>query len=146
MSKNLLAEILLRHENDLLTEWLQLQKAALAGGRERLPESQAKAQSHDFLVALRDALGDGAGSDLTDAKWTRMRELLADLSRQRAVLGMSATDTATFVFSFKQALFNRLQQEYGTKPEMLVEQAPSGSNNTQACNVQRFINHSSQIQ
>jgi rsbT co-antagonist protein RsbR len=120
LSKNLLSEILLGHENDLLTEWLQLQRQALGGGRERFPESQAKTQSHDFLVALRDAVGAGADSDLADARWARMRELLGDLSRQRAVQGLSATDTATFVFSFKQALFNRLQQEYGKNPEVLI--------------------------
>ena len=120
LSTNLLPEILLRHENELLTEWLQLQKESLTGARERVPESQVRAQSHDFLVALRDALGSGAGSDVTEAKWARMRELLGDISRQRAVQGFAASETATFVFSFKQALFNRLRQEYGTDPETLV--------------------------
>jgi rsbT co-antagonist protein RsbR len=120
LSTNLFSEILLRHENELLTEWLQLQKESLAGARERLPESQVRAQSHDFLVALRDALGGGAGSDVNEAKWARMRELLADISRQRAMQGFAASETATFVFSFKQALFNRLRQEYGSDPETLV--------------------------
>ena len=126
-NNNLLAEMLSRHENELLTEWLQLQKEAIGGGRDRLPESQAQNQSHDFLVALRDALGAGAGSDLSDAKWTRMRELLGDLSRQRAIQGKSASDTATFVFSFKQALFNRLQQEYGTNPQVLLSATWQGT-------------------
>lgn len=120
MSTNLLSEILSRHENELLTEWLQLQKDSLAGLRERSPEAQLRAQSHDFLVALRDALSNGAGSELIDAKWARMRELLGEISRQRAVQGFSASETATFVFSFKQALFNRLRLEYGTDPEVLV--------------------------
>jgi rsbT co-antagonist protein RsbR len=49
-----------------------------------------------------------------------MRELLGEMSRQRALQGFAASETATFVFSFKQALFNRLRQEYGSDPETLV--------------------------
>ena len=120
MSTNLLSEILARHENELLTEWLRLQKESVGVGRERVPESQLRSLSHDFLVALRDALRQGEGSDLSKPQWARMRELLGDLSRQRAVQGFSASETATFVFSFKQALFDRLRQEYGTNPEVLV--------------------------
>jgi rsbT co-antagonist protein RsbR len=127
LSTNLLSEILVRHENELLTEWLQLQKDSLAGARERVSEAQLRVQSHDFLVALRDALSSGAGSDIADSKWARMRELLGDLSRQRVLQGYSAVETATFVFSFKQALFNRLRQQYGSDPETLVTSTWQGT-------------------
>ncbi len=120
MSTNLLSEILARHENELLTDWLQLQKESLASGRERVSESQLRTQSHDFLVALRDALKIGETSDLNKPQWARMRELLGELSRQRAVQGFSASETAIFVFSFKQALFNRLRQEYGNDSDVLI--------------------------
>jgi rsbT co-antagonist protein RsbR len=120
LSTNLLSEILARHENELLTEWLQLQKASLASNRGRLSESQLRSMSHDFLVAIRDALRAGESSDLNKPEWSRMRELLGDLSRQRAGEGFSASDTATFVFSFKQALFDRLRQDYGNDPEVLI--------------------------
>ena len=102
LSPNLLSEILLHHGNELLIDWLQLQKESLGGSRERLPESQTRTQSHDFLMTLRDSLAAGAGSDLHEAKWAKMRELLGDLSRQGALQGLSVSETATFVFSFKQ--------------------------------------------
>ena len=98
-----------------------MQKESPLSGRERVPESQLRSQSHDFLVALRDALRNGESSDLSKAQWARMRELLGDLSRQRAAQGHSASETATFVFSFKQALFDRLRQEYGATSEALVD-------------------------
>jgi rsbT co-antagonist protein RsbR len=120
LSTNLLTHILAQHENDLLTEWLRTQKETLGSGRERVPESLLRSQSHDFLVALLDALNNGEGTDLSKPQWARMCGLLGDLSRQRAMQGFSASETATFVFSFKQILFNRLRQEYGTDPEVLV--------------------------
>jgi rsbT co-antagonist protein RsbR len=120
LSTNLLSEILSRFENELLTDWLRLQKEALSSHRERISEPNLRAQSHDFLDALRDALKTGEKVDLSKPQWARMRDMLGELSRQRAVLGFSAAETALFVFSLKEALFNRLQQEYGNSPENLV--------------------------
>ena len=42
-----------------------------------------------------------------------MRELLEDLSRDRAVQGFSPSETAIFVFSLKEPLFELLRQELG---------------------------------
>jgi rsbT co-antagonist protein RsbR len=42
-----------------------------------------------------------------------VRDLLSELSRSRALLGFSPTETATFVFSFKRPLFDELQQRFG---------------------------------
>jgi rsbT co-antagonist protein RsbR len=120
VSQNLLSQVLSRHENELLTDWLQLQKDSLGAGRERVPESQVRSQSHDFLVALREGFAGGETADLSKPQWATMRELLGDLSRQRADQRFSTSETATFVFSFKQALFNRLREEYGSNSETLV--------------------------
>src|SRR5947209_18341132 len=50
--------------------------------------------------------------DLGRPEWARMRDLLADISRQRAARGFTPSETATFVFSFKRPLFTRLGTEY----------------------------------
>jgi rsbT co-antagonist protein RsbR len=120
LSNNLLSETLSRHENELLTDWLRLQKESLGSGHERISESNLRTQSHDFLDALREALKARGTRDLGKPEWARMRDLLGDLSRQRASQGFSAGDTARFVFSFKEALFSRLQQEQGSNPEDLM--------------------------
>ena len=120
MSTNLLSEILSRYENELLTDWLRLQKELLNAGRERISESNLRAQSHDFLDALREALQTDGIPDLSKPHWARMRDMLGELSRQRALQGFSPAETALFVFSLKEVLFSRLQQEYGSSPEHLV--------------------------
>jgi rsbT co-antagonist protein RsbR len=40
-----------------------------------------------------------------------MRDLLTDVSRQRAAQGFSPSETASFVFTFKQPLFARIGTE-----------------------------------
>jgi rsbT co-antagonist protein RsbR len=127
VSANLLSDVLTRYENELLTDWLQLQRASLGSGRERIQDAHLHSQSHDFLLALREAAKSGETFDAKKPQWGRMRDLLSDLSRQRATQGFSATETATFVFSFKQALFKRLAQAYESDPQNLLAATWEGS-------------------
>lgn len=119
MTKTRIAEIVARNESDLLSEWIGLQNLILSARRDRISESQMRTESQDFLRALNGALSDGASTDIAGSRWSRMRELLTALSRQRASQGFSPSETATFVFSFKQPLFARLVSEYANDTEGL---------------------------
>lgn len=122
MSQTRLPEIIARHEKDLLSEWQRLQNEFLAARRDRISEPQLRVNSHDFLKALTEALSQNAGPDLAAAKWSTMRELLTEITRQRAVQGFSPTETSTFVFSFKQPLFTRLGLEYSNDAKGLADE------------------------
>lgn len=112
MSKTRLPEIVAHHEKELLQEWMQRQKESLAARKDRISEPQLYANSQDFLRALTDALYRNAGTELEKPEWSNMRELLGEISRQRATQGFTPSETATFVFSFKQPLFARINAEY----------------------------------
>lgn len=112
MSKTRLPEILAQHEKELLDEWMQRQKQSLAARHARISEAQLYANSQDFLRALSDALYRDAGTELEKPEWSNMRELLGEISRQRATQGFTPSETATFVFSFKQPLFARIDADY----------------------------------
>jgi rsbT co-antagonist protein RsbR len=108
-----LPEILRRHEGEILTDWVRQQAASgSAGGKIR--ESDSRERSRSLLTAVREALETGSAADINGAPWAPARELLAELSRNRARQGFSPVETATFVFSLKLPLFARLRQEYGT--------------------------------
>lgn len=123
MSTQSLLDIVQRHENDLLTEWLRLQNRNLAARRDRISESQLRANSQDFIMGLREALAATDSPDTSGAEWAKLREVLTEVSKQRASLGFSPTETATFVFSFKQALFGKLREEYSNDPTKFAELA-----------------------
>ncbi|HUN99147.1 MAG TPA: RsbRD N-terminal domain-containing protein, partial [Bradyrhizobium sp.] len=50
-----------------------------------------------------------------------LREFLGDISRSRAVQGFSPSETATFVFSLKQPLFDTINGDKGISPTQLAE-------------------------
>jgi rsbT co-antagonist protein RsbR len=118
-SSSRLPEILRRHEGDILADWVRQQVVSGASGG-KLRESDSREQSRSLLAAIREALETGSVSDINSAPWSPARELLADLSRNRARQGFSPAETATFIFSLKLPLFSRLRQEYGTDAAALA--------------------------
>jgi rsbT co-antagonist protein RsbR len=120
--KSHLPEIIARQEEELLSEWMRRQTEFFASRRDRVSEAQLRANSQDFLRILTDALSQGAGRDFARPEWSSLRELLGEISRQRASQGFSPTETATFVFSLKQPLFARLLAEYANDKQGLEDE------------------------
>src|SRR5689334_15366362 len=108
MSKAGLTAILETQNQRLLDSWLasQRRQGALQGGR--IDESQLTEQSRRFLAELRNAIESGGADDLNAPAWTPTREVLDTVARERAVLGYSPAETASFVFSLKEPLFDLL--------------------------------------
>jgi rsbT co-antagonist protein RsbR len=107
-SQRPLREVVDKHESEILADWLELQLAATTLRRDLLDSDELREQSRRFLTLFRRGLEEseeGAGG-----AWEEARRLLAEISQARAVSGFTPSDTATFVFSLKQPLFERLRQ------------------------------------
>lgn len=117
----ILADVLARFQKELLNDWLRLQTQGTKSERHRISESQLRTNSQEFLEAVRETLATEDGLDINAEKWARARDLLSELSRQRAAQGFSPTDTANFIFSFKQALFTRLQTEFKDNSASVIQ-------------------------
>jgi rsbT co-antagonist protein RsbR len=113
------AEIVSRNEASLLADWLNLQ---LAGGYSKYDEKDLRDRSHQFLSLFREAVQRGDVENIEGPHWAEVRDMLGDLSRSRARQGFSPAETATFVFSLKQPLFNQLRTEYRDDAEGLGRQ------------------------
>lgn len=121
MPTHQLSDIIQRHEDDLLTKWLATQNQAIAARRDRITESQLRANSQDFIMVLGQAVAATKTDDISTPEFSRVREMLDDVSKTRAALGFSPTETALFALSFKQVLFDTLRKEYGADPALLAE-------------------------
>jgi rsbT co-antagonist protein RsbR len=110
-----LAALVGDNEKQIVPEWLELQKRAGVLQTGRITEAELASQSTDFLHLLRTGLATG-GLDISNAAYTPAREFLGNLSRSRALQGFSPTETATFVFSLKQPLFNLLNRHKSITP------------------------------
>ena len=110
--KTKIPEVLDKHEAGILADWMKEQVAATTVRPDLLKEGELRAQSGRFLELLREASRGENITDIQGANWAPLREMLGELSRSRAIQGFTSSETATFVFSFKQPLFTRLRQSH----------------------------------
>jgi rsbT co-antagonist protein RsbR len=82
-------------------------------------ETELREQSRDFLNLFNQALP--SGSDLNAPSWKPMKDLLAQTVRRRALQGFSPAETATFIFSLKQPLFNLVRAGFADAKEQAGE-------------------------
>jgi rsbT co-antagonist protein RsbR len=108
-------EAVLREQRDsLLESWVRAQMIATGVRTDLISESEMRVESDRFLTALSDAVSsDSAAPDIMDPRWEQIRDQLTTLSRSRATRGFSPTETATFVFSLKEPLFEALKGRDG---------------------------------
>jgi rsbT co-antagonist protein RsbR len=114
-----IASLVSRNEQTILPEWLELQKKAGTLNTGRISEGELRSQSQNFLHLLRDALAKG-GNDLSSPAYQPAKAMLGDLSRSRALQGFSPTETATFIFSLKQPLFNALNRDRALSADQIA--------------------------
>ncbi|MDQ6719519.1 MAG: STAS domain-containing protein [Candidatus Dormibacteraeota bacterium] len=121
ISKGGLANVLQRFEKDLLAEWVDEQKKVLTHGT-TLKEDQLRQQAAEFFTLLRQGVQDGNLSDIEGPEWDDARQVLAGVSRSRALQGFGPSQTAQFMLSLKQPIFNRLRQELGSDPQAFADE------------------------
>ena len=117
-----LQQIITKAHKELLAEWLQTQLAADTYRSDLMKESELREQSREFLALVQDAVRTGDMQNVESTAWTPVKEFLAAISRTRAIQGFSPAETATFVFSLKQALFTRLRREVTNDTQALADE------------------------
>ena len=105
------ARILQTHEADLLDDWLKEQRIAATLRPDLMNDDELREQSREFLSAMRSAVQSGNLTDINAPEWKSVRDLLGRISSNRASLGFSPSETATFVLSLKQPVFTQMAAE-----------------------------------
>jgi rsbT co-antagonist protein RsbR len=111
--------VLQKFGREILADWT----AALAGNLKndrRISEAEIANQTREFLTLLEAA--SAAGGSVESAAWAPIRDFLDSISRSRAQQGFTADETATFIFSFKKPLFERLRLELGKNAAELADE------------------------
>ena len=115
-----LASVIQKHQAELLAEWVTGLSGTLGDGR--ISETDLKQQTSEFLQLLLAGVKHGNVSDINAAEWAPVREFLDGISRSRAQQGFSASETATFIFSFKKPLFSRIQKDSTGDAQAIADQ------------------------
>jgi rsbT co-antagonist protein RsbR len=99
-----------QHYERLLNGWLACQKRdGVVGGQ--ITEAQLAEQAHRFLAEFRKGVAAGHFDDISGPEWDSTRSLLDTVATERAVQGFSPSETAIFVFSLKEPVFELLREE-----------------------------------
>jgi rsbT co-antagonist protein RsbR len=116
-----IAKTLLNERNEILRDWVLQQLSAGNLRADLISEAELRTDSEHFLNLLCEAVQSGNFNDILAPEYKPLLEMLEAFSHSRGLQGFTPSETATFVFSFKQPLFGALRKSGETQPSALVE-------------------------
>ena len=114
-----LGSIISQYRDSILSGWLRDMLGSTRRG-DLMKESELQAQCQQFLSLLAQATAQTTNTQ--SASYDPLREMLAVLSRTRALQGFSSRETATFVFSIKQPLFSAIRESLGKDSAAMADE------------------------
>ena len=110
-NQSLILTLIEKHQSALLDDWLDCMARSTPSGGTLRRDGEAPEQAKRFLEQLRRGARNKQLEDVNAPDWAPIRDLLEDISRARVTQGFTPTETATFVFSLKEPLFQLLRRE-----------------------------------
>ena len=117
-----LLQLLSDQEPKILSDWIEQQLNADITRTHLLSETELRSQSRHFLKAFRQVLATGEVSDIHTNGWAEVRDLLGEISQDRARQGFTPSETAIFIFSLKEPLVAYLRQMIKDDPTALLDE------------------------
>ena len=111
MASTRLQDIVARHEDDLLSEWVQQQLKGTATRRDLIGDDQLREQSQIFLRLLRDAMKQPLFERLRRETWTDAKALADETWRATVLLDrLALLTTEAFLKGREEVIDRRLEQ------------------------------------
>jgi len=115
-----ISQIIQDHQADIGAEWMA-QLEALTVRSSGVAKDQLRKHCQQFLAAFATATRGGELQNIEHRSWDEARELLSEISTSRARSGSTPSETATFVFSLKQAVFAHLNHGFAADAAGLAQ-------------------------
>ena len=113
ISNNRIIQVLQSSQVQLLADWIKaLRATATSQVAAMISDAELQAQCQEFISLLSAAVAGGNFDNLVEEPWRPVKEFLAGVSRSRSRQGFSPSETAMFVFSFKEPLFANLRRAF----------------------------------
>ena len=114
--QSVLHDLVSRNETEILQRWIERQLGASHFRSDRISKVEVSDQSRRFLALFRQSVSSDS-ADIYSPAWANTRQMLEELSVSRAQQGFSPSETALFVFSLKETLFEGLQDQLPRDPK-----------------------------
>lgn len=117
-------QVVIKNETAILAGWM----SAMSSGMRRadlMNDKELKEQAAELLRLFTEA--SQASSDVQSSAFTQTREFLKEVAKSRMDQGFTPAETALFVLSLKQPVFNALRDALKDNPtELITEVWSSG--------------------
>jgi rsbT co-antagonist protein RsbR len=111
------AEIIARNENTIRADWLDNMSKSVQRA-DLMSKAELGEQTSRLLSAIIEGTKVDESAKLEGPAWNPAKELLQEISSSRARQGFTPSETAMFVFSLKQPLFNIMRREISGADEL----------------------------
>jgi rsbT co-antagonist protein RsbR len=112
--------VIQENEQQILEAWIG-HLSSLTFRKDAAAADQLRRHCAQLLALLPEATLAGGTDNIEGRAWDEVRNLLAEISGQRAKQGSTPSETATFVFSLKQSLFVTLRTALTAEPAVLAD-------------------------
>ena len=119
MSK--LSEIISKNEPEIRKDWMK-NMVGTVRRTDLMNDQELQNQARDLLSGLVEGVRSGETATLDGPAWSRVRDQMQSISSSRAEQGFSPSETATFVLSLKQPLFNAIRKELSRSADELFDE------------------------
>ena len=113
---NVLNDVLAGDEAGILQRWIESQVQSASFRSDRMTRADLTDEARRFLSLLRQPVSSG-NFDVYSPAWQGTRQLLEELSSSRAQQGFSPSETALFVLSLKETLFDAARVSTAKDPQ-----------------------------
>jgi rsbT co-antagonist protein RsbR len=122
IANNRVIQVLQGSQVQLLADWIKaLRASSTARTSSMISDPELQAQCQEFISLLATAIASGH-DDINAQPWQPVRDFLSGVSRSRTRQGFSPSETATFVFSFKEPLLQNLRRTFQAEdPHMMTD-------------------------
>ncbi len=117
-----IAQVVQKHESELLPKWIEHQSNGASSRAGQIKREELEDNSREFLRLFSQALNGDGDPDSETPQWTKVHDFLSGMSRSRSKLGFTPSETARFVFSLKQPLFDVLRTDLKNDPDSLINE------------------------
>lgn len=108
MSK--LPEMINKYKEEIRADWLK-QMSTGVRRTDLMTNEEMESQSRELMDAIAGGARSGDVTNIDGPAWSQTRDILTAISASRAKQGFTTGETATFVLSLKQPLFNAVRRE-----------------------------------
>ena len=121
MADRMISTVLNKSGKELQSAWAR-DLATATNTKGRISANELEQQTTEFLQLLSAAAEHSRGGDISSADFKALREFLEGVSRSRAQQGFTSDETATFIFSLKKPLFDKLREAAGKDVDALASE------------------------